>query len=110
MYSLNQPQTDELHALLNFPGPVVLYCWAHWCVRCHMVSPLIEKLSEEYKDRIKLVRIDIDQNPKVASKLGLLGINSVPIAFIFKGGEQVEKIAGAVPYEEFTKAVDKHLA
>jgi thioredoxin 1 len=75
-----------------------------------MISPLIDQLYEEYKDYIKLVRIDIDENPKIASKLGLLGINSVPITFIFKGGKLVEKIMGVVPYKKFAEAVDKHLA
>jgi thioredoxin 1 len=75
-----------------------------------MINPLIDQLYEEYKDYIKLVKIDIDENPKIASKLGLLGINSVPITFIFKGGELVEKITGVVPYEKFAEAVDKHLA
>jgi thioredoxin 1 len=109
MSQSNQPQKDGLHILLNYPKPVVIYCWANWCVRCHMISPLIDQLSEEYKDYIKLIRIDIDENPKIASKLGLLGINSVPATFIFKGGELVEKITGSVPYEKFAEAVVKHL-
>jgi thioredoxin 1 len=75
-----------------------------------MISPLIDQLHEEYKDYVKLVKIDIDENPKIASKLGLLGINSVPITFIFKGGELAEKITGVVPYKKFTEAIDKHLA
>jgi thioredoxin 1 len=110
MNKSNQHQKNELHALLNYPGPVVIYCWANWCVRCHMMSPLIDQLSKEYKDYIKLIRIDIDKNPKIASKLGLLGINSIPIAFVFKGGELAEKITGSVPYEKFAEAIDKHLA
>jgi thioredoxin 1 len=108
--SNNLQNNDELQTLLNYPGPVVIYCWANWCVRCHMISPLIEKLFKEYKDYIKLVRIDIDENPKIASELGLLGINSIPVAFIFKGGELAEKIMGTVPYEKFAEAVDKNLA
>ena len=110
MSKSNHLQNDELQTLLNYPGPVVIYCWADWCVRCHMISPLIEQLSKEYKDYIKLIRIDVDENPKIASKLGLLGINSVPVTFVFKGGELAEKITGLVPYEKFAEAVDKHLA
>jgi thioredoxin 1 len=110
MSKSNHFQNDELQTLLNYPGPVVIYCWANWCIRCHMISPLIDKLSKEYKDYIKLVRIDIDENPEIASKLGLLGINSIPVAFIFKGGELAEKITGTVPYEKFAEAVDKNLA
>jgi thioredoxin 1 len=110
MSKSNHLQNDELQTLLNYPGPVVIYCWANWCIRCHRISPLIDQLHEEYKDNIKLVRIDIDENPKIATKLGLLGINSIPVAFIFKGGELAEKITGTVPYEKFAEAVDKHLA
>jgi thioredoxin 1 len=111
MSKSNQPpNNNELESLLDYPGLVVINCWASWCVQCHMISPLIDRLSEEYKDYIKLVRIDIDENPEMASKLGLLGINSVPVTFVFKGGELVEKIMGIVPYEKFAEAVDKHLA
>jgi thioredoxin 1 len=110
MIKSNQTQDDELHTLLNFPGPVLIYCWANWSVRCHMITPLVDQLCEEYKDSIKLVRIDIDRNPKLASRLGLLGINSVPVIFIFKGSELAEKIMGVVSYEKFAEAVDKHLA
>ena len=105
----DQAQNDELHNLLDYPGLVLISCWAEWCVRSYMISPLIDQLYEEYKDYIKLVRIDIDKNPKIATKLGLLGINSIPITFIFKGGELAEKITGIVSYEKFTEAVDKHL-
>jgi thioredoxin 1 len=110
MINSNQPQNGELLALLAFPGLVVINCWASWSVSCHTITPLIDRLYERYKDRIKLVKIDIDENPKMARELGLLGVNSIPVTFIFKNGELTEKITGAAPYEKFAEAVDKHLA
>ncbi len=110
MSKSNQPPNNELQALLNYPGLTVINCWANWCVECHMISPLIDQLDEEYKDSIKLVRIDIDESTEIASSLGLIGINSVPVTFIFKSGELVEKIMGIAPYEAFRSAINKHLA
>jgi thioredoxin 1 len=110
MSESNQIPNDELQALLDYPGPVIINCWADWCIQCHMISPLIDQLSEAYKDHIKLVRIDIDEKPGVASELGLLGVNSIPVTFVFKKGELAEKITGIVPYEKFEEAVEKQLA
>jgi thioredoxin 1 len=110
MSKSNQLPNDELQALLDYPGPVIINCWANWCVQCHMINPFIDQLSEEFKDCIKLVKIDIDEKPEVASELGLLGVNSIPVTFVFKGGKLAEKITGIVPYEKFEEAVEKHLA
>lgn len=100
----------EWHELLGYEGITLLNCWADWCVDSQDIIPLIDQLAEKYKDRIKVIKLNIDENPKMAHALGLLGINSIPITFIFKGGELAEKITGVVPYKKFTEAIDKHLA
>lgn len=102
-------ENNEWHKLFTYQRPVLVYCWAHWCVHCHTVSPLIDQLAEEYKSYIKVIKINIDEKPKIASKFGLLGINSIPITFIFNGGKIVEKIAGIVPYETLRSAISKYL-
>ncbi len=103
-------ENNERHKLFTYQRPVVIYCWAHWCTDCHTVSPLIDQLAEEYRGYIKVIKLNIDEKSKIASKLGILGVNSIPIMFIFKGGKLVEKIAGIAPYELFCSAIRKHLS
>jgi thioredoxin 1 len=102
-------ENNERHKLSTHQRLVVLYCWAHWCADCHIVSSLIDQLAEEYKGRIKVIKLNVDEKPKTASKFGILGVNSIPITFIFKGGKPVEKIAGPAPYESFRSAISKYL-
>jgi thioredoxin 1 len=99
----------EWPELLGYEGMVLLYCWAHWCVDSQDIMPLIDQLTEKYRDHIKVFKINIDENPKIAHTLGLIGINSIPIAFIFKEGKLVGKVTGMAPYEAFCGAVISHL-
>jgi thioredoxin 1 len=99
----------EWHELLGYEGVLLLNCWAHWCVDSQDIIPLIDQLTEKYKDRIKVIKLNIDENPKVAHTLGLLGINSIPITFIFKCGKLVGEVAGMAPYEAFCGAINSHL-
>jgi thioredoxin 1 len=99
----------EWHELLDHEGILLLNCWAHWCVDSRDIIPLIDQLAEKYKDRIKVIKINIDENPKMAHTLGLIGINSLPITFIFKCGKLVGEVSGAAPYEVFCSAISSHL-
>ncbi|MGK7900216.1 MAG: thioredoxin [Hormoscilla sp.] len=99
-------QESEWDELVTGPGPVVVDFTATWCGPCRKVSPLMEQLAAEYEDRVKVFKLDVDENKPVAKKFG---IRSIPAVLIFKGGEVVENIKGAVPYEDFCTAVDKHL-
>ena len=74
--------------------PVVVDFWAPWCGPCRMIAPMTEKLSEEYKDRIKFCKLNVDDNPQMAMKYGVM---SIPLLLFFKGGEKVDESLGAVP-------------
>lgn len=100
--------TDNTFAdeVLDFPGLVLMDCWAPWCGPCRMVAPVLEELAAEYRGRVKIVKLDTDQNPNTAMKFG---IQSIPTMLIFKGGNQVDRLVGALPKGEIEKKLIPHL-
>jgi len=74
--------------------PVVVDFWAPWCGPCHMIAPVTEKLSEEYANRVKFCKINVDENPEMAQKYQVM---SIPLLLFFRGGKQVDSVLGAIP-------------
>lgn len=95
-------QENEFDALLSEQTVVVVDFTATWCGPCRLVSPLIDKLAQEYQDHVKVVKVDVDQNKPLFKRFGL---RSIPAVLIFKNGELIEKIVGVSPYEQFSSAV-----
>ncbi|MDU8910859.1 thioredoxin [Aestuariicoccus sp. MJ-SS9] len=78
----------------NADVPVVVDFWAEWCGPCKQIGPALEELSNEYDGKIKVVKVDVDQNPNTAAALGVRGI---PALFMFKDGEVISNRTGAAP-------------
>jgi thioredoxin 1 len=87
--------------------PVLVDFFADWCGPCRMLSPIVEELARDYAGRIKVGKVDVDQNQGIAEKFG---IASIPTVILFKGGKNVEKVIGLETKAELRKRLDKLLA
>ncbi|MEL6222117.1 MAG: thioredoxin [Cyanobacteria bacterium J06627_8] len=97
---------SEFDSLLTAESPVVVDCTATWCGPCKLVAPLMDKLSEEYSDRARVFKLDVDSNRSIAKRYS---IRSIPAVLFFKNGELAETVVGAKPYEDFSRVLDELL-
>ena len=92
--------------VLKSDTPVLADFWAPWCGPCRMLAPTVDAISEEYEGKVKVGKVNTDENPQIATQHQ---INSIPTMMIFKGGEVVERLVGALPKEKITEKLDAHL-
>jgi len=86
--------------------PVLVDFWAPWCGPCRMVAPVVQEIAEQYSSRVKVVKLNTDENPGVASQYG---IRSIPTLMIFKASQRVDMVVGAVPKATLASTLDKYL-
>ncbi len=90
--------------VLESAKPVLIDFWAEWCVPCKMIAPAVEEVANENAGALKVGKVNVDNNPGIASKYG---VRSIPTLLIFKGGQIAEKMVGAVSKETMQEFVDK---
>jgi len=88
--------------VLQSTTPVLIDFWAPWCAPCRAIAPVVEELAKEYAGRLKVVKMNVDENPQTPSRYGVRGI---PNLILFKGGQVKEQITGAVPKAQLVKAI-----
>lgn len=96
----------ELNALLAAEPLLVVDCTATWCGPCKLVSPMMDQLADEYADKAKVFKLDLDTNQAIAKRFQ---IKSIPAVMFFKQGELVETMVGVKPYEEFSNTLQQFL-
>ena len=85
---------SNFEEVIKSDQPVLVDFWAEWCGPCKMIGPIVEELAGEYEGKATIGKVDVDANQDVPAKFG---IRSIPTLLIFKGGEVVDKVVGAVP-------------
>jgi thioredoxin len=95
--------TDATFANETASGVVVVDCWAAWCGPCKKLSPIVDKVAEDYEGKAVFAKLDVDENPEVCEQQGIM---SIPTLLFFKGGEMVNRLVGAVSKQEITAILD----
>jgi thioredoxin 2 len=88
------------------PTPVLLDLWADWCGPCHMLAPTIDQLSSDLAGRVRVAKLNIDENPITA---GRFGVRSIPTLLVLKDGREIDRLVGVQPKQEILRRLEGHL-
>jgi thioredoxin 2 len=104
-----QPVTDASFAqdVERSPVPVLVDAWAPWCGPCHMIAPIIDQLAAELAGRVRIVKLNVDDNPETAARFGL---RSIPTLLVLKDGREVDRLVGVQPKQEITRRLARVIA
>ena len=104
-----QPVTDASFAqdVERSPVPVLVDAWAPWCGPCHMIAPVVDQLATELAGRIRVVKLNVDENPRTAARFDL---RSIPTLLVLKDGREVDRLVGVQPKREIARRLERVLA
>jgi len=104
-----QPVADDSfdREVLQSSTPVLIDFWAPWCAPCRAIAPVVEELAAEYAGKLKVMKMNVDENPQTPSRYGVRGI---PNLILFQGGQVKEQIVGAVPKAHLVRAISNVVA
>lgn len=92
--------------VLHSDKPVLVDFWAAWCGPCRMVAPVIEQLAEQYAGKLKVAKLNVDENPEIAGRYNIM---SIPSIYLYKDGKHVDGIVGARPKQSFEEVINKYV-
>ena len=92
--------------VLKSDSPVLVDYWAEWCGPCKMIAPILDEVARDYDGKLRVVKVNVDENQSIPSKYGIRGI---PTLMLFRGGEVVETKVGALSKSQLTQLLDSHL-
>ncbi|MCA1726435.1 MAG: thioredoxin [Actinobacteria bacterium] len=98
---------DFQQEVLSADTPVLVDFWADWCVPCHMVSPVVEEIARDKAGKLKVRKLNVDDNPEVSRKYGVM---SIPTLIVFSGGEEKARVIGARGKDQILREIEPHLA
>jgi thioredoxin 1 len=98
--------TDQTFVAETSTGVTLVDFWAPWCGPCRMIAPVLEEIDQEMGDKVKIVKVNVDDNQETAAKFGVM---SIPTLLVFKNGEAVDKTVGYQPKEALVSLLNKHL-
>ncbi|WP_374723543.1 thioredoxin [Calidifontibacillus erzurumensis] len=98
--------TDQSFSTETSQGVVLVDFWAPWCGPCKMIAPVLEELDAEIGEKVKIVKVDVDENPDTVAKFGVM---SIPTLIIFKDGEKVDQVIGFQPKDALLERLQSHI-
>src|SRR5947209_18432731 len=105
-HAVQQITDAEFDGIINGGKPVFVDFWAPCCGPCRIIGPIVEELAPSYEGRAVIAKMNVDDNPMVAQRLG---VTSIPTLMIFKNGKMVDRVVGAMPKGELQKFIDRNL-
>lgn len=104
MLTLSDQNFEE--QVLRSNQPVLVDFWAPWCGPCKQIAPLVDELAQEYQNKMKIGKVNIDENPQVPSKYGIMAI---PTLLFFKAGQIVDQVQGVLSKQQLKERIENHL-
>jgi thioredoxin 1 len=105
--NVNEVRESEFEQnVIRSQQPVLVDFWATWCPPCRAIAPSVEAVAQEYANRARVVKVNVDDNPELASRYKIKGI---PTLVLIKRGEEQDRIVGAAPKEEIARLIERHL-